>query len=101
MDGTTQTAASGTLPNGEQLGASVGAPVAGVEDAMWANGYGFEGPTTCAGEVRALVGCKTGDSVLRFQPVALGKKGHVYLRVDNGHIAQIGWDLKTVAFSDG
>lgn len=97
----TDMATTGNLTAGEKFGMTVGASAANASDVMWAEGYGFEGTATCSGETRALFGCTAGDRYLTFQPLAMDRHGHVYLKVEHGRVSAIGWDLAAVAFSDG
>lgn len=89
---------NGNLTSGSQFGMAIGGAAAAAPDVLWAEGYGFEGAVSCTD---AGLDCQAGDQVLSFQPVALGKHGHVYLKVANGRVAEISWALSAVAYSDG
>jgi hypothetical protein len=95
------TAWHGNLPSGEKFGVEVGQTAANVEETLWAAGYGYEGVAACPAESRALFGCAAGEEYLQFQPVAMDRKGHVYLKIEGGRVSRIVWALTPVAFSDG
>lgn len=93
------TAWNGAVTSGKEFGVNVGGFAANAQDAMWSDGYGFEGVVPCA-EARAALDCQPGEQLLSFQPLALGKKGHVYLKVESGRVSAIAWALTPVAYSD-
>jgi len=97
----TDTAWHGNLTAGAKFGTAVGGSAANLQTTLWQQGFGFEGVASCSAETQALFGCRAGEVFLVFQPVELGRKGHIYFKVDGNRVAQIGWDLKVVAYSDG
>jgi hypothetical protein len=97
----TDTAWHGNLTAGARFGTAVGGLAADLPATLWQQGSGFEGVAACSAETEALFGCRSGEVYMVFQPVELGRKGHVYFKVDGNRISQIGWDLKVVPTSDG
>lgn len=91
----------GNLASGEKFGMAVGHSATEAQDMLWAAGFGYEGAIACTSDTRALLGCRDGDAFLKFQPVALDRKGSVYLKIDGGRITAIGWDLKIVPALEG
>lgn len=96
---TAATAQSGTATSGEKFGAAVGQPAAVAQQRLLAEGYGYEGVVTCASA--PLPGCQQSDRYLAFQPVELGLKGHIYLKIENDRVALIAWQIHHVAYLDG
>ncbi|MDR3526967.1 MAG: hypothetical protein P4L57_06770 [Rhizomicrobium sp.] len=92
-------AQAGTLTSGQQFGATVGQPTSVARQVLIAEGYGYEGVVACAGTT--LRGCQQSDRFLAFQPVALGLKGHIYLKIENERVAEIAWQIYHVAYLDG
>lgn len=97
----TNTDSRGNVTLGEKFGARVGQSTTEAENALLAQGYGFEGVEACDATTQALLACQQSDHYLAFQPVQNGKRGHIYLRIENGRVAQIGWQINTVAYLDG
>ena len=97
----TDTAWHGNLTAGAKFGTAVGGSAADLQASLWQQGFGFEGVAACSAETEALFACRSGEVYLVFQPVGLDRKGHIYFKVEGERVAQIGWDLKVVAFSDG
>jgi hypothetical protein len=97
----TNTDAYGHLISGEKFGAAIGRPATNVQAALWDGGYGYQGIEACTAETAALFACREGDTFLRFQPAALDRKGAVYLKIEAGRVAAIGWDLKYVPALEG
>jgi hypothetical protein len=94
----TDTAMSGNLTAGGKFNVAVGQPAASLQDLLWSEGYGFEGAVACTAS--AMTGCQPSDQILSFQPVEIGRKGHVYFKVVDGRVAQIAWDFKYVPYLD-
>lgn len=84
-------ALNGTLTKGEKFGVAVGGDAAAAQAMLWAEGYGYQG----------LARRADGDTVLRFQPVALDRKGAVLITVHDGRISAITWNLKIVPALEG
>lgn len=97
----TNTAWSGNLTEGGKFGVTVGQPASNVQQALWEQGYGYEGVVTCSSTTQQLFGCVPNDQYLEFQPVNLDRKGHVFLKVKDNRVSQIGWELNAVASLDG
>ncbi|GAA0565425.1 hypothetical protein [Rhizomicrobium electricum] len=97
----TETTAYGHLVSGAKFGAEVGRQAADAPTALWDAGYGYQGMVACASDTQALFACRNGDTFMRFQPVALDRKGVVYLKLDGGRISEIGWDLRNVPAEEG
>ncbi len=91
----------GTLISGSKFGMDIGGAAANAPAVLWDAGYGYQGVATCTEATRALFACHAGDTFMRFQPVALDRKGAVYLKLEDGHVAAIGWDLKNVPAEEG
>jgi|WetSurMetagenome_2_1015567.scaffolds.fasta_scaffold926615_1 hypothetical protein len=81
---------NGSLTTGEKFGVAIGGEATGAQNALWAEGYGYLGSAR-----------RDGETVLRFQPVALDRKGIVTLTVRDGRITAIAWDLKIVPVLEG
>lgn len=96
----TDTAWYGNLSSGGKFGTTIGQSAATAEGTLWANGYGFEGATGCAADTHSLLACQSGAQYLVFQPVEIGRKGHVYLKIEQDRVAQIGWSFTPVAYLD-
>jgi hypothetical protein len=96
-----EAAGQGTLISGSKFGMDIGGAAADAQAALWDAGYGYQGVAACTDATRALFACHAGDTFLRFQPVALDRKGAVYLKLEDGHISAIGWDLKNVPAQEG
>jgi hypothetical protein len=94
----TDTAWHGNLTKGGKFGAAIGQPVFNAQQEMLAAGYGFEGEFACSSDI--LHSCLAEARYLKFQPVQLGQRGHIYLRIENGVISQIIWELTPVAYLD-
>jgi len=97
----TDTAQYGNLTQGEKFGAKIGQSSTEAQHTLRAQGYGFEGMVACGASTQVLLGCQQSEQYLAFQPIQNGQKGHVYLRIENDHVAQIGWQIHTVATLDG
>ena len=96
---TAGTAQFGNLSAGEKFGAAVGQPTSVAQQILLAEGYGYEGVVACA--ATTLPGCQQSDRFLAFQPVALGLKGHIYLKIENDRVTAIAWEIRHVAYLDG
>jgi hypothetical protein len=97
----TDTASHGNLLAGGKFGMAIGQPASAVEQILWAQGYGYQGMAECTSTISQLFGCRAGERYLEFQPLQLDRKGHVYLKIEGDRVAQIGWELTAVAYSDG
>jgi hypothetical protein len=97
----TETAGYGHLVSGGKFGAEIGRLAADAPTALWNAGYGYQGVAACSGETQSLFACHNGEIFMRFQPVALDRKGVVYLKLDGGRISEIGWDLRNVPAEEG
>jgi hypothetical protein len=97
----TETASYGDLVSGSKFGIEIGHPAADAQAALWDAGYGYQGEVGCTSAVRTLFACRDGDTFMRFQPVALDRNGVVYLKLDSGRVAEIGWDINIVPTQDG
>lgn len=97
----TNTDLSGNLTDGGKFGVTVGQSASDVQQALWAQGYGYEGVVACSSTTQRLFGCGASEQYLEFQPVNLDRKGHVFLRVKDNRVSQIGWELAVVASLDG
>jgi hypothetical protein len=97
----TETVRYGRLVSGGKFGVEVGRPAADAPQALWDAGYGYQGEVACTGATQALFACRDGDTFMRFQPVALDRKGAVYLKLEKGRVSEIGWDLKNVPAQEG
>lgn len=96
----TDTAWYGNLGQGGKFGTAVGLLAANAPEALWAQGYGYEGMVACSSETRDLLGCHPNEQYLSFQPVEIGRKGHVYLKVENDRVSQIAWAFTVVPYLD-
>ncbi len=96
----TDTAWHGNLTTGGKFGAAIGQTTPDARQEMFAAGYGFEGQFACSSEKRILPACPSGALCLKFQPVQLGENGHIYLRIENGVVSPIVWELTPVAYLD-
>lgn len=97
----TEAAGQGTLISGSKFGMEIGGAAADARATLWDAGYGYQGMAACTDATRALFACRAGDTFLRFQPVALDRKGAVYLKLEDGRVAAIGWDLTNVPAEEG
>jgi hypothetical protein len=96
----TDTAWQGNLKDGGKFGATVGQSMSDVQQVLVAQGYAFEGMAACSSTTRDLFACGPSDQYAAFQPLAMDRKGHIYLKTDGDRVSQIGWDLKVVAYLD-
>jgi hypothetical protein len=96
-----EAAGQGTLISGSTFGMDIGGAAANAPAVLWDAGYGYQGEIACTDATRALFACHAGDTFMRFQPVALDRKGAVYLKLEDGHITAIGWDLTNVPAEEG
>ena len=97
----TDTLQYGNVLSGEKFGAHIGQASFEAERIMVAQGYGYEGVVACNAQTAPLLGCQQNQLYLAFQPVQNGHRGHIYLRIENDRVAQIGWALHAVATLDG
>jgi hypothetical protein len=97
----TDTVSYGNLTVGEKFGARIGQSAAEAEGILLAKGYGYEGAVACPTSTQAYLGCSPSEQYLAFQPVQNDQQGHIYLRIDNGRVAQIGWQIHHIAALDG
>lgn len=97
----TNTALSGNLNAGGKFGVTVGQTASNVQQVLWEQGYGFEGAVTCSATTQRLFSCEAGEQYLEFQPVNLDRKGHVFVKVKDNRVSQIGWELNVVAALEG
>jgi hypothetical protein len=97
----TDTVQFGNLTTGEKFGAKVGQSTAEAQRVLIAQGYGYEGVVACAPTTQTLLGCQKSEQYLAFQPVQNGVKGHIYLKIENDRVAQIGWQIALVSYLDG
>lgn len=97
----TDTAQFGNLTAGGKFGAKVGQSATEAQRVLMAEGYGFEGVVPCSDSTQTLLGCQKSEHYLAFQPVQNGLKGHIYLKIENDRVAQIGWRINVVSYLDG
>jgi hypothetical protein len=97
----TNNTSHGNLVQGEKFGVKVGQPASTVQQVLWEQGYGYEGLVTCSSTTQQLFGCEPSEQYLEFQPASLDRKGHVFLKVKDNRVSQIGWELDVVASLDG
>ncbi len=97
----TDTAWTGNLTQGGKFGVAVGQSASDAQQALWTAGYGYEGMVACSPATQMLFGCASDERYLEFQPLDLSRKGHVFLKVKDNQISQIGWEISAVAFLDG
>lgn len=97
----TETAGYGHLVSGAKFGAVIGGDSTEATAALTAQGFAYQGAAPCSNDTRALFSCREGETFLSFQPLALDRRGHVYLKIENGKIAAIGWRLANVPALEG
>lgn len=97
----TNTALYGNLTDGGKFGVTVGQSTANLQQVLWEQGYGYEGAVPCSSTTQRLFGCASSEQYLEFQPVNLDRKGHLFLKVKDNRVSQIGWELNVVASLDG
>ncbi len=96
----TDTTWQGNLTKGAKFGTATGQSAYSAQQEMQTAGYGFEGEFTCSSGTHILPDCPMEARYLKFQPVQLGQKDHIFLLIENGVVSQIEWELIPVAYLD-
>jgi len=92
------TDAYGNLTVGEKFGIVIGRTADNTEIAI--RGFSSGLTATCSADLHAILDCRDGETLLTFQPIAMDKKGHIYLKIEKGQVMQIAWSLTPVAYQD-